>query len=83
MGLKIGFFVGKAGKSRGQSPRYLCHVIKCPDDRLRESYPVKSLIYSLNPYLDYFEEQTLSPKPLQHSARTVITIIAVSDKFLK
>ena len=44
---------------------------------------MKSLIYSLNPYLDYFEEQTLSPKPLQHSTRTVITIIAVSDNFFE
>ena len=35
---KIGFFIGNAGKSRGQSPRYLCHVIKSPDDRLRESF---------------------------------------------
>ena len=34
---KIGFFIGNAGKSRGQSPGYLCHVIKSPDDRLRES----------------------------------------------
>ena len=42
---------------------------------------MKSLIYSLTPYLDYFEEQTLFPKPLQHSTRTVITIIAVYDKF--
>ena len=35
---KIGFFIGNAGKSRGQSPRYLCHVIKSPDDRLPEFF---------------------------------------------
>ena len=35
-GLKIGFFVGNAGKSRGRSPRNLCHVIRSPDDRLRK-----------------------------------------------
>ena len=34
--LKIGFFVGNAGKSRGRSPRNLSHVIRSPDDRLRE-----------------------------------------------
>ena len=39
---KIGFFLGNAGESRGQSPRYLCHVIKSPDDRLRE--------YIISPY---------------------------------
>ena len=35
-GKKIGFFVGNAGKSRGRSPRNLCHVIRSLDDRLRE-----------------------------------------------
>ena len=48
--LKIGFFIGNAGKSRGPSPRYLCHVIKSPDDRLREckmATVVNSWIYAL------------------------------------
>ena len=40
-------------------------------------------MYSLNHYLGHFEDQTLSPKPLQHSTWTVITIIAVSDNFFE
>ena len=35
---QIGFFIGNAGKSRGQSPRYLCKSrVQIPDDRLQES----------------------------------------------
>ena len=36
MRLKNRIFIGNAGKSRGRSPRNLCHVIRSPDDRLRE-----------------------------------------------
>ena len=69
---KIGFFIGNAGKSRGQSPRYLCHMIKFPDDQLREwlqlyrygTYDVKDgLVTSRKPiYSVLISKQVLTVK---------------------
>ena len=50
-GWKTGFFEGNAGKSRGRSPRKLCHVISSPDDRLREFWPCDLDLTVLTVYL--------------------------------